>query len=262
MGQRVRIGVTGPTQGGDLAWLMTRLALWRAGAQAVRLQSNGPIRWQHLDGLVLGGGSDLSPDLYGQPAGEQERETPLPTTSRGWRDLSVALLLWLLRRLFSLKVRQPKADAQRDRMEQILCRFALHRRLPILGICRGAQLLNVVRGGSLHQNADAFYTESPKLRTVLPRRPVRLARDSRLAKLLGLQRCRVNALHDQAVDRPGRQIAITAWDSNRLVQGLEHTERPFVIGVQWHPEYLPQVARQQRLFHALVAQAKRRRQDP
>ncbi|GAA5190445.1 gamma-glutamyl-gamma-aminobutyrate hydrolase family protein [Ferrimonas gelatinilytica] len=260
MGRRVRIGVTGPTQGGDLAWLMTRLALWRAGAEAVRLRSGRPIDWQNLDGLVLGGGSDLAPDLYNEGNGDQDEETKLPTTGRGWRDLTVALLLWLLRRLFSLNVRQPKADAERDRMEQVLCRFALHRGLPILGICRGAQLLNVVNGGSLHQNADAFYTESPKLRTVLPKRPVRLAQDSRLAALLGQQRCRVNALHDQAVDRPGRQIAITAWDKNRLVQAIEHTERPFVIGVQWHPEYLPQVKRQQRLFRALVAQAKQRSQ--
>jgi putative glutamine amidotransferase len=134
---------------------------------------------------------------------------------------------------------------------------AVARRLPVLGVCRGAQLLNVHFGGSLHRDLAGFYREDPETRTILPHKRIVITPGTRLARLLDHETRRVNALHRQAIDRLGRGVRVAARDRNGIVQAIEHESLPFVIGVQWHPEYLPQVPEQRELFRELVAQAKR-----
>ncbi|WP_034627165.1 gamma-glutamyl-gamma-aminobutyrate hydrolase family protein [Desulfocurvibacter africanus] len=257
--RRPLVGVTGPDKGGLAAWLCTWLAIRRAGGKACRIT---PSR-QHpvdIDALVLGGGSDVDPRHYGQERLELEESIREQKGERVWwrRWLNIGLfpLLWLLRLVLSTR-QAPAVDHARDELELKMLGAALLRQIPVLGICRGAQLLNIGLGGSLHQELSAFYTEIPQVRTVFPRKEVLLEPDSRLAGILGATSARVNALHDQAVKTLGSDLRVVAREPSGVVQAIEHTRQPLALGVQWHPEFMPQIASQQNIFRALVRQAAR-----
>jgi putative glutamine amidotransferase len=257
MGRRPLIGVTGPERGGLAAWFATWLAVRRAGGRAVRITPRRPRGHLALDGVIIGGGADVDPGLYGAHRRGllDELEAAEPRLGQRLIGLFVYPLLWVLRR--TLLTHAPEGDENRDRLEQTLIRDALDRGLPLLGICRGMQLINVVCGGSLHQGLESFHREHPQVRSVLPRKTVALTEGSRLQRILGCGDCAVNALHDQAIDRLGEGLEVVAREANGVIQAVEHTDRPFAIGVQWHPEYLPQKRGQQALFRALVNAARR-----
>jgi putative glutamine amidotransferase len=246
------VGVTGPDRGGVPAWLMTWLALWRAGAKAVRITPGRPREGLQLDALVIGGGSDIEPAHYGETPFEDIKENRRQGSRV--RDLLVSFLLFLLRTLFAVKFRRGY-DPERDQLEKRLIRQSLEQGIPVLGICRGAQLLNVVLGGSLHQNIVEFYDEEPHVRSLLPRKRIDIEEGSHLHSILQCSRCHVNALHNQAIAKLGQDVKIVARDAAQVVQAIEYTEAPFVVGVQWHPEYLPQIPQQQLLFRQMVALA-------
>jgi putative glutamine amidotransferase len=262
---RPLVGVTGPDRGGTVAWELTRIALRRAGARAVRITPDAPQSIDRLDALIVGGGADIDPGLYYDEPGHDEPADDAGEgfaavveasgrTVRQHRTPALSLLLapgiFLMRKVFEAHTTGP--DPRRDALERTLLEGALSRRRPILGICRGAQLLNVVLGGTLHQDVSSFYVETPQLRTVLPRKRVEIVEGSTLARVIGAAPCAVNALHHQAVDQLGRDVAIVARERNGIVQGIEVRGHPYAIGVQWHPEYIPQQRRQQALFWALV----------
>ena len=217
---RPLIGVTASVHGSRIAWWANRLALRRAGARAVRITAQDPFPIDRLDGLVVGGGDDIDASLYGETARPHIR-----------------------------------IDPQRDKLELNALDCAAQRNLPVLGICRGSQMINVHRGGSLHIDIHEVYEEAPQLRTVLPRKRIRIEPDSRLYRIVGIAECRVNALHHQAVDRLGDGLRVVAREHAGVVQGIESAAHPFLIGVQWHPEYLIADNRQQALFRTLVATA-------
>ena len=248
------IGVTGPDRGGYAAWLMTSFALRRVGAKPVRITPSRPFDETQLHGVVIGGGSDVDPEHYGEapePLARQKRSPQLRVI-----DYVVNLLLFLLRWVFSVKDIQ-RYDPERDRLEKHMIQHALRTNLPLLGICRGAQLLNIVLGGSLYQQIQGFYGEVPFVRSLLPLKRVLLEKDSRLSDLFQSHSCEVNALHNQAIKDTGQQVIITARDRAGVVQGIEYTGQEFVVGVQWHPEYLPQLPQHQLLFKTLVDSSKR-----
>jgi putative glutamine amidotransferase len=253
--RRLAIGVTGPDRGGLTAWLMSAFALLRCGARPVRIRCGRQQDIPVLDGLVIGGGTDVDPFHYGQQSqGDADEEK----SSQSLLNLLVGLSLGLLRAVFAAHSRQGY-DTARDRMETALIRDALARGIPVLGICRGAQLMNVVLGGSLHQDIGQFYVEETgNIRSVLPRKSIRVAPGSCLHRILDTRRCRVNALHRQSVDRLGDGIEISAQEANGVIQAIEKRDHPFFLGVQWHPEYMPQNGTQQRLFRGLVDCAARR----
>jgi putative glutamine amidotransferase len=251
------IGVTGPDRGGGAAWWFTRFAVWLAGGRAVRITPNHPRGLDHLAGLIIGGGADVDPTLYGQEilhvaAAKRPDET--------WADYLAGLILfpatWLARKLSSGAPTHRGRNAARDELEMRLIDEAVHRRLPILGICRGEQLLNVYFGGSLRQALKGLYVEDPEVRTILPRKRLIVEPNSKLARALGKHPRRVNALHNQAIDRLGDGLRVAARDRNGIVQAIEHATMPFILGVQWHPEYLPQKREQRRLFETLLRHAK------
>jgi putative glutamine amidotransferase len=253
--RRPRIGVTGPDAGGLSAWVFTAHAVRGAGGRPVRIRPGRPRGIDDLDGLVIGGGADVGPDLYGE-----ERRLHLDELAHegvsGWRRwLGVVLAPAVLAIRRALTTDTTGLDAARDRLEKALLRDALQRGIPILGICRGMQLLNVVTGGNLHQSLEGFYTEHPELRSVLPRKAVSIAPDSNLRRALGMTEARVNALHSQAIDRLGAGMRVSARDPNGIIQAIEHEHAPFVVGVQWHPEYIPQRSEQRALFAGLVEAA-------
>jgi len=256
------IGVTGPDRGGRAAWWATRWLLRRAGARVCWITPSREQPVTALDGLVIGGGADVAPTLYGQEHLDEVFDEVRERQSLR-RKLAVLLFfpfIYLIRRLLSGHTTQRK-DGARDELETRLLREGLEQKLPILGICRGAQLLNVVLGGTLHQELRDFYTETPQIRSVLPRKTVQLEAGSHLRRILDCEFCRVNALHNQAINEPGHGLRVVARESSGVIQAVEHTDSPFVVGVQWHPEFMPQSEGQFGLFQALTATALARSAD-
>ena len=181
----------------------------------------------HLSGLLLTGGPDLDPSTYGAA----------PHPELGPID--------------------PVVDA----FELALCRDAYRRRMPILGICRGAQLLNVARQGTLHQHLPEFTDGSIEHRQKQPgtqtSHEVRVAPDSSLAQTTGGGPVKVNSFHHQAIDRIGLDLRAVAWSRDGLIEAIEdqdrrHQDGRFVLGVQWHAETLIADAEQLSLFKRLV----------
>ncbi|HEY8565623.1 MAG TPA: gamma-glutamyl-gamma-aminobutyrate hydrolase family protein [Beijerinckiaceae bacterium] len=214
---RPRVGVTTSRKGGWRSFLMHRLAIARAGGQAVRLTAGEAPPREPLDALVIGGGDDIGAEIYGGTVAPDVR-----------------------------------IDPERDRLELGLLERALPDKLPVLGICRGSQMINVALGGTLYTDIYAVYEEAPRMRTVLPRKTIHIDVDSRLHRITGCNPCRVNALHHQSVDRVGRDLKVVARDETGIVQAVEGTGDAFLLGVQWHPELLVFARPQQRLFRALV----------
>jgi gamma-glutamyl-gamma-aminobutyrate hydrolase PuuD len=156
-----------------------------------------------MAGLLLMGGTDVNPKLYGA--------SPEP------------------------EVDEP--DDERDAVEWRLIDEALERDLPILAICRGLQMLNVHHGGSLRQHLGSprHDTEFEDKSTIA--HEVMVEAESHLAAITGSTRLRVNSRHHQAVDRLGEALRVTARDvEDGTVEALEQPNRRFVIAVQWHPE--------------------------
>jgi putative glutamine amidotransferase len=138
-----------------------------------------------------------------------------------------------------------------------IVRAADERDLPILAICRGSQVLNVARGGTLHQHLPDVVGETihhrQTQRSSEPTHGVTIAPDSRLAAILGRRETRVNSFHHQAVDVLGDRLRVTARAEDGTVEGVEAVDRRFVVGVQWHAECLVDLDEQAALFSALVA---------
>jgi putative glutamine amidotransferase len=209
-----------------------------------------------LDGLVLGGGADVDPGLYGsekqEPAGEARREPSL--TRKAFAFVLFPFLL-VVRRLFSTRERIRRVDEQRDAFELDLLEHCYTRKKPVLGICRGEQLINIFKGGNLHQDVSNFYRELPRMNSIRPCKQITVEPDSRLARIMGGTGFRVNALNHQAIDRVGAGLRAVAHEAGGIVQAVEDTDGEFLIGVQWHPEYLPHIRAQQHLFGELVREA-------
>jgi len=164
-----------------------------------------------LDGLVVTGGAfDIEPERYGQ-------------TNDG-----------------ATRVDAPKP--LRTELEWALIQGALARDRPVLGICGGMQLLNVVLGGTLLKdiqtaNPTALDHEQPTS-PALPAHGVRLAPGTRLASAIGRPEIEVNTTHHQAVDRLGAGLVVAGTSPDGVIEAIEHRDRPGVLGVQWHPELL------------------------
>ena len=259
--RRPRIGITGPDEGGFPAWVAASGAVRAAGGRPIRITPSRGLPNQPLDGLVLGGGADVAPDRYAGPADETEapnvEQELRHGTARGkLRSLAgyaYAPVVYLFRRLLSVKL--GGLDHARDELELALLAQADEDGAPVLGICRGAQLMNVFRGGTLHRDLSSFYVERSNPWTVFPRKWITVEPASRLAGALGVTRCPVNSLHRQAVDDLGGPLAAVAQEDNGVVQAVEDATRAFFVGVQWHPEYLPQRPEQRSLFRAFVDEA-------
>ena len=220
---RPLIGVTTSRNQSNLTWLCHKFAVWRAGGRAIRIvPGSGPRPGDTLDGLIIGGGDDIGAELY-----------------QGEIRLDV------------------RTDPARDVLEKHLLGEALATDLPVLGICRGSQMINIHLGGNLHSDIYEVYSSKRRLRTVLPRMDVHIEPGTRLNEILDLSSYRVNSLHHQAVDRLGTNLRVAARDDHGVVQAIESPSRKFLIGVQWHPEFLIFQSSQQSLFRALVRASSR-----
>ena len=201
-------------------------ALAGAGALPVALPHDPGLAEEWLGriaGLVVTGGAfDVDPALYGG----------------GARHATV-----------SLKERRTAA-------ELALVRGALERRMPVLGICGGQQLLAVALGGTLVQHipdsvVDALEHEQPNPRHEAGH-SVAVVPGTRLAAIVGADTMHVNSAHHQAVADPGARAVVNARAADGIVEGIEDTGHPFALGVQWHPEFLIDPG-DRRIFDAFVA---------
>ena len=162
-----------------------------------------------LDGLVLSGGADMNPLFVG--------EQPV-------------------RELHGI-------NAKRDLSELLTIRFALDRQIPILGICRGIQMLACVMGGSIYQDIHTQHTaktirHSQDLARNHCSHTVSVAEDSLLHRVMGETEIAVNSFHHQAVSDPGPHLRACAWATDGIIEAVESTEHKSILGVQWHPECL------------------------
>jgi len=206
----------------EMALGMTYLrAIEAAGGMPVVLPPLGDAAAfvERLDGICLSGGPDLDPDAYGAT----ERHAELGPTEPGL-----------------------------DAFELELARAADASGLPLLGICRGAQALNVARGGTLHQHLPGHRQTEPATATT---HTVHVEPGSRLAALTGTGVLRVNSFHHQAVDALGRGLRAVAYAADGIVEAVEDAGPRFLLGVQWHVEGLISHARHRALFEALVEAA-------
>jgi putative glutamine amidotransferase len=197
------------------------LALLVSGGKPAHLRPGDLPDTGALDGVIITGGHDVEPVLYKAAA-----------EIKG------------------------KYDPERDAFEAGIIDQALQHRIPLLGICRGAQLLNVQLGGSLIQDLRKHRKLTSNRRTLLPLKTLRLEPGSRLAALLGKATLKINSLHKQSIDRLGTGLRVSGRDLDDIVQAVEHPDRDFLFGVQWHPEFLAYLPRQRRLFRDLVSAAR------
>ena len=253
---------------------MTRWAVARAGGKAIRVTPSRPKPIERFDALIIGGGADISPTLYNEEKVMAQIKTENVNAKQAGRSrprLFISVFLWLLRKAFVRHWHPPaqgpgqaavQEDEARDKLETALIKDALSLDLPLLGICRGMQLINVCCGGTLYQEIAEFYEESPLLRTLLPRKKIEINPETRLHRLFGSTALNVNSLHHQSVKDLGKDLCVAAEESNGIIQAIEGQRHAFVIGVQWHPEYLPQEESQLSLFKELVDAAAQRRNEP
>lgn len=213
------IGITVSRRSAWRIFPLMALNIRLAGGRAVKWKTAADVDVDAVDGILIGGGDDIAPTLY---KGTLRAEARL--------------------------------DHARDTMESWIIEKAFADGVPILGVCRGAQMLNVASGGSLHQDAYDHHG-GRRYRTILPRKTVSIRPGTRLADTVGKTPMKVNALHRQSIDRLGVSLEVAAHDEHGMVQAIERTRDPFAIGVQWHPEHIFYARRHRMLFTALVAAA-------
>ncbi len=151
-------------------------------------------------------------------------------------------------------------DPERDEFELSLVRWAQKEDIPVLGICRGAQVINVAFGGSLVQHLTAEICHFQKAPPNHPFHDILLVKGTKLHGILGLEKLRVNSYHHQAVREPGRGLVVSATARDGTVEAVESLSNRFIVGVQWHPELMTDEASAS-LFQALVDAAGRRIQN-
>ena len=203
------------------SWVMSQRyiqSLVQAGAipWMIPLVDDATLRgvYESLDGVFLPGGADIDPASYGRD--------PHPLCDR--------------------------TDPERDRVELQLARWALDEGTPVLGVCRGMQLINIAAGGTLYQDLaeqlpgsikhDYFPYKGMGFTRDFLAHKVEVAPDTRLARLFGAGTLKVNSMHHQGIRQLGTGLRTTAVSPDGLVEGIETTGDNYVFAVQWHPEAL------------------------
>ncbi|MFC3051466.1 gamma-glutamyl-gamma-aminobutyrate hydrolase family protein [Kordiimonas pumila] len=222
--KRPLIGITTGNVLNSVALWSLRWSITMAGGRPIRISPSHNVDMvRELNGLVVSGGNDINPALYGHP-------------NTASHDI----------------------DPHRDRLERECVEMAYLEQLPILGVCRGAQMINIVLGGTLHQDApsifDGFLPTQSTFAKIFARRKVFIDKNSRLINILeNNPELWVNSLHHQAMDTLGKGLRKVAADDQGIVQAIEDvTPDHFVLGVQWHPEFMLYSSPQRKIFKTFV----------
>lgn len=183
------------------------LSIRLGGGTPLRLHPQKPYYDKKINGLIIGGGTDLYPVRY--------------------NGLPKADYIY---------------DEARDVMEIEWLNLAEKNNIPVFGICRGAQLMNVARGGSLHVDISKVYerAEYPSglMANLFFRKKINIKKQSKLFEILPYENLKVNSMHKQAIDVLGNNLIVSATEDNGVVQVIEDPSKLFYMGVQFHPEAL------------------------
>src|SRR5579859_7439711 len=227
--QKPRIGITPCTRVDDYVASVTR-----AGADALVLSNRDDPSavLDRVDGILLTGGLDVDPALYG--------EAPHPKT---------------------------EPAPERDRFEVPLSKAAVARDVPVLAICRGVQVLNVAAGGTLVQDIPSAVRSDLPHSIDVPKNKiahgVHVSTGTRLAEALGpgtpLDTCSVNSRHHQSVGKVAPEFVVSAVSPDGVIEGIERPASAFCVGVQWHPEDFWRTGEFDGLFDAFVEAARARK---
>lgn len=185
--------------------------------------------YDKFDAIVLAGGNDLNPELYGQEATDKLGEI----------------------------------DDARDEMEMLLAKWALRDHKPILAICRGMQLLNVLRSGTLFQDIPGHQTSNERKDQETLVHNLKVAPESQLATIINSKELRANTYHHQAIDTLGEGLVETAWSDDGIIEAIEVVDHPYALGVQSHPESIYSLEpKWQLVFESFVERARQNREGP
>ncbi len=259
--KKPEIAVTGPSLGGYPAWFFTALQVWIAGGKATYLppQELNEKKIRQFDGIILGGGADISPKLYrNNEESEEDLELVEDEVART-ENFVVKFIKLILLKIFNYSPSRHQTDFERDLFEMKVLRLAVKQKIPVFGICRGMQMINVFYGGKIDPDIKRHYTEKEKLkRGHRPVKKIRLEKNSLLFDAIGKEDLKVNAFHDQGILHLGKELCITASEKNGVIQGIEQCEgeSALVMGVQWHPEFMVYQRAQRKLFSWYVKQLK------
>lgn len=218
------IGVTTSSNNHYIFYLLIKLNLWLAGAKSCRLHPHKKVELNKFSAFVISGGEDINPHLYGQE------------------------------NTHSIHI-----NNERDCFEKIVIQHALQHNKPLLGICRGAQMINIQKGGTLHQNVSSTYegfipTTSFWSKAFL-RRAIHLFKNTKISKIFHpLKEVSVNSIHHQSINKLGQDLKVSAKDTLGVIQAIEHqtNQAPFILGVQWHPELLLFQKKHRKIFKTFV----------
>jgi len=222
---RPKIGITTPNTLFHPAYYFIQFSVWLCGGRPVPLRTLDSIERSDIRGLVLGGGTDVFPQLFeGTPKDKY------------------------------------KYDHERDETEIAWLKKAEKENIPVFAICRGAQMMNVMNKGTLHLDVSLAYENAhyPKnlLRKVFYRKRIDIEAGSLFNELTQSDALRVNSMHTQSIDKIGQNLGVTAREKNGVVQAIERPNHSFYLGVQFHPEFMIWRPTMQALFKGLVKAAK------
>lgn len=218
MDRKPLVGVCLPDKGNFFAYIFIKLNLTLQGACSVGLRpSKKSVAFKKLDGLILSGGSDINPMLYGED--EDAHNTPL--------------------------------DKERDAFELEMIDKAYKRKIPILGICRGAQLINIYFEGTLHPSMLELEKYKNHKNSIFPIKDAIIKKMSRLFSSVKKTNVSINSIHNQAINEVGDDLKVTACH-DKIIEAIEKEDYPFLLGVQWHPEYLIYLKEHRLIFEKFV----------
>lgn len=218
------IGVTTASFNGSFMYFWIWFNITCSGGKVLRIDPLKPDGYESCVGFVISGGADINPELYNQK-----------------NKSSVNI------------------DHPRDELEKKIIQHALDFHKPLMGICRGAQMINIVKGGTLHQNVGDEYPDFVPTNSLLAKaflkRYVSIFKGSFLSKLFKPKgKVLVNSIHHQSIAKTGENIKVSAKDDLGIVQAIESTQKSnsFILGVQWHPELLVFSRENRQLFRKLI----------
>lgn len=224
MSAKPLIAITRPNIGAkkDSNYPHFKFILPLLGARVIRVSPDQQIDLSACDALILGGGSDIHPSHYGQAEHPNFRH-----------------------------------DLERDAMEMALFEHFKSQGKPIMGICRGMQMINICLGGSMYQEIaehfeDTTYPRKP-IQRYFYRKPINIEPDTLLSSLFNKEQIRINSIHHQAIDVLGNDLKVSAVEPKGIIQGIEHTIIKNIFGVQWHPEIMHFSPDQWRLFKHFIS---------